>query len=123
MIQKVVAAMTRNRRKFNTYVKDRERMTKQALSAIQKKGPAAALEMCRLLAKEIDSDLYEKKPEHFFDISWLAEFQVCLERAVSVLDRNVTQVGGLSGTAAALPLRQGPACGLPTPQLQRLRYC
>jgi hypothetical protein len=89
--------MTPNRRKFTTYVKDRERMAKQALSAIQKKGPAAALEMCRVLANEIDSDLYEKKPEHFFDISWLAEFQVCLERAVSVLDKNVTQVASLSG--------------------------
>jgi hypothetical protein len=105
MIQKAAVAMTRNRRKFTTYVKDRERMTKQALSAIQKKGPAAALEMCRLLAKEIDSDLFKKKPEHFFDISWLAEFQVCLERAVSVLDGNVMQVGSLSGTVAALPLR------------------
>ena len=97
MVQNVTVGMTRNRRRFNTYVKDRERMTRQALSAIQKKGSAAALEMCRVLANEIDSDLYEKKPEHFFDISWLAEFQVCLERAVSVLDENVTQVGSLSG--------------------------
>ena len=48
------------------------------------------------LANEIDSDLYEKKPDHFFDISWLAEFQLCLERAVSVLDKNVTQVASLS---------------------------
>jgi hypothetical protein len=97
MVQKVAVGMTRNRRTFSTYVKDRERMTKQALSAIQKKGPVSALEACRVLAKEIDSDLYEKKPEHFFDISWLAEFQVCLERAVSVLDNNVTQVASLSG--------------------------
>jgi hypothetical protein len=97
MVGKAAAGMTPNRRKFTTYVKDRERMAKQALSAIQKKGPAAALEMCRVLANEIDSDLYEKKPEHFFDISWLAEFQVCLERAVSVLDKNVTQVASLSG--------------------------
>jgi hypothetical protein len=123
MVGKAAAGMTPNRRKFTTYVKDRERMAKQALSAIQQKGPAAALEMCRVLANEIDSDLYEKKPEHFFDISWLAELQVWLERAVSVLDENLTQVGSLSGTVAALPLRQGPACGLPTPQLQRLRHC
>jgi hypothetical protein len=50
-----------------------------------------------VLAKEIDSDLYGKKPEHFFDISWLAEFQVCLERAASVLDKNVTQVASGRG--------------------------
>ncbi len=97
MVPKAAVGMTPNRRKFNTYVKDRERMTKQALSAIQKKGPAAALETCRVLAKEIDSDLYGKKPEHFFDISWLAEFQVCLERAASVLDKNVRQVASGRG--------------------------
>ena len=95
MVRKAVG-MTPNRRKFATYVKDRERMAKQALSAIQKEGPAAALETCRALANEIESDLYEKKPDHFFDISWLAEFQLCLERAVSVLDKNVTQVASLS---------------------------
>jgi hypothetical protein len=103
MATKAAVGMTPNRRKFNTYVKDRERMTKQALSAIQEKGPAAALESCRVLAKEIDSDLFRKKPEHFFDISWLAEFQVCLERAASVLDKNVRPVangrGGSSATA------------------------
>jgi hypothetical protein len=103
MVPKAAVGMTPNRRKFNTYVKDRERMTKQALSAIQEKGPAAALESCRVLAKEIDSDLYRKKPEHFFDISWLAEFQVCLERAASELDKNVRPVasgrGGSSATA------------------------
>jgi hypothetical protein len=103
MATKAAVEMTPNRRKFNTYVKDRERMTKQALSAIQKKGPAAALELCRVLAKEIDSDLDGKRPEHFFDISWLAEFQVCLERAASVLDENVREVAseclGSSATA------------------------
>jgi hypothetical protein len=103
MAIKAAVGMPPNRRKFNSYVKDRERMTRQALSAIQKKGPAAALETCRLLARKIDSDLYAKKPEHFFDISWLAEFQVCLERAASVLDKNVKEVasgcGGPSATA------------------------
>jgi hypothetical protein len=92
MVQKAAVAMTRNRKKFNTYVKDRERMTKQALSAIQKNGPAAALEKCRVLAKQIESGLHGKKPEHFFDVSWLAEFQVCIERAAFVLDKDARQV-------------------------------
>jgi hypothetical protein len=79
-----------NRRKFKAYLKDRERLTKKALSAIQKIGPAAVLETCRVLADQINTDLCGKRPEHFSDILWLAEFQVCLERAALVLKKDAS---------------------------------
>jgi hypothetical protein len=74
-------------------------MTEEALSAIQKEGPAIALETCRVLAQEIDSGLWDKQPEHFCNILWLAEFQVSLERAAFVLDENIRQVASGSGTS------------------------
>ena len=101
MVAKTAAAAAAApiRRSFTTYVEDRERMTKQAFSAIQKEGPAVALETCRALAQEIDSGLWDKQPEHFCNILWLAEFQVSLERAAFVLDENVRQVASGSGTS------------------------
>jgi hypothetical protein len=73
--------------KFEKYVKSRERKVKRALSEIEKRGVAAALDKCRVLAEQIDGDLRNKKRSHLFnDISLLAEFQVSIERAASVLD-------------------------------------
>src|SRR5258708_12086434 len=92
MVAKTAAAAAPIRRSFTTYVEDRERMTKQAFSAIQKEGPAVALETCRVLAQEIDSGLWDKKPEDFCNILWLAEFQVCLEPAAFLLHENIRQV-------------------------------
>ena len=73
--------------KFEKYVKSRERKIKRALSEIEKRGAASALDTCRVLAEQIDGDLRNKKHRHLFNnISLLAEFQVSIERAASVLD-------------------------------------
>jgi hypothetical protein len=51
----------------------------------------AALDRCRVLAEQIDGDLRNKKCRHLFNnISLLAEFQVSIERAASVLDSIAT---------------------------------
>jgi hypothetical protein len=72
---------------FKTYVKGRERKVKRTLSDIDKRGVAAALERCRILADHINRDFRNKKLRHLVnDISSLAEFQVAIERAASVLD-------------------------------------
>ena len=77
--------------KFEKYVKSRERKIKRALSEIEKRGAAAALDKCRVLAEQIDGDLRNKKHRHLFNnISLLAEFQVSIERAASVLDAIAT---------------------------------
>jgi len=77
--------------KFEKYVKSRERKIKRALSEIEKRGAAAALDKCRVLAEQIDGDLCNKKRRHLFNnISLLAEFQVSIERAASVLDAIAT---------------------------------
>jgi hypothetical protein len=74
--------------KFQEYVNSRERKIKRALSEIEKRGAAAALDKCLVLAEQIDSDLGNKKLRELFDnISLLAEFQVSIERAASVLGR------------------------------------
>jgi hypothetical protein len=73
--------------KFEKYVKSRERKIKRALSEIEKRGAAAALDKCRVLAEQIDGDLRNKKLRHLLNnSSLLAEFQVSIERAASVLD-------------------------------------
>jgi hypothetical protein len=73
--------------KFEGYVNSRERKIRRALSEIEKRGAAAALDKCRVLAEQIDGDLGNKKLRELFNnISLLAEFQVSIERAASVLD-------------------------------------
>jgi hypothetical protein len=73
--------------KFEKYVNSRERKIKRALSEIEKRGAAAALDKCRALADQIDGDLRHKRLRNLFNsISLLAEFQVSIERAASVLD-------------------------------------
>jgi coenzyme F420-reducing hydrogenase alpha subunit len=77
--------------KFEKYVKSRERKIKRALSEIEKRGAAAALDKCRVLAEQIDGDLRNKKRRHLFNnIALLAEFQVSIERAASLLDSIAT---------------------------------
>jgi hypothetical protein len=71
-------------RTFRSYAEHQERMKKKALSTIEENGVGAALERCRALAERIAAELREKKPEEL-DIAALAEFQVSLERAASVL--------------------------------------
>jgi hypothetical protein len=68
-----------------SYLEDRQRRTRRSLSAIEKVGTKAALNRCRELARQIQSDLLNKKPEQFLDLLCLADFQVSLERAASGL--------------------------------------
>jgi hypothetical protein len=76
---------------FEKYVKSRARKINRALSEIEKRGAAAALDKCRVLAGQIDGDLGNKKRRHLFNnIALLAEFQVSIERAASLLDSIAT---------------------------------
>jgi hypothetical protein len=69
------------------------------LSAIEKAGIEAALDRCRALAHQIRGDLRNKSPEHLVSIWSLADFQVSLERAASVLEqksrRSLQKNGGI----------------------------
>jgi hypothetical protein len=84
MAQAAVATKAVNFRTFKTYIEDRERNERKAISLIEEDGIAAALERCRMLAAQIDAELSRKKPEQL-KLRLLAEFQVSLERAASVL--------------------------------------
>jgi hypothetical protein len=56
-----------------------------SLDAIEKPAVEAALNRCRVLAAKIESELHNKKPEHFVDKLSLADFYASLERAADVL--------------------------------------
>jgi hypothetical protein len=84
----MVQIETVNFRKFKTYADDRERKERKALSVIEENGIAAALERCRALTDRINTELGGKKPGHL-NIASLAEFQVALERAASVLNEQL----------------------------------
>jgi hypothetical protein len=74
------------------------------LSAIEKAGIEAALDRCRALAQQIRGDLRNKSPEHLVSIWSLADFQVSLERAASVLEqksRRLPQKKGGNGRGRA----------------------
>jgi hypothetical protein len=90
--------------KFEEYIKSRERKIKRALSEIEKRGAAAALDRCRVLADQINGDFRNKKLRHLFNnISLLAEFQVSIERAASVLDGIATRKANGAGRAEREP--------------------
>jgi uncharacterized protein YjaG (DUF416 family) len=72
---------------FKSYLNERQRMTTATLSAIERAGIEAALDRCRALAHRIHGDLRNRKPEHFVSLWSLADFQVSLERAASVLEQ------------------------------------
>jgi uncharacterized protein YjaG (DUF416 family) len=72
---------------FKSYLNDRQRMTTATLSAIERAGIEAALDRCRALAHRIHGDLRDKRAEHFISVWSLADFQVSLERAASVLEQ------------------------------------
>jgi len=74
---------------FEAYLEDRKRRTRTSFSAIEKAGTEAALNRCRALARQIQSDLVNKKPEQFVNLLSLADFQVSLERAALVLEQEV----------------------------------
>jgi hypothetical protein len=88
MARTATAERTVKFRTFRSYAEHQGRMKERALSSIEQSGIAAALERCCLLAGRIDAELREKKPERL-DIAALAEFQVSLERAASVLNEQL----------------------------------
>ena len=60
MVQAAIATRTVNFRKFKTYVEDRARNERRALSVIEENGVATAFERCRMLARLINADLSMK---------------------------------------------------------------
>ena len=55
------------------------------LDATEKAGTEGALNRCRTLAAQIESELRNKRPEHFVDKLSLADIHASLERADGVL--------------------------------------
>jgi hypothetical protein len=74
-------------KKRSTGLEDREQMTEKALAAIQRTGPAAALERCSRLANQIDAELSQRKLEDVIEPSAAADLQAFLERAAAVLKK------------------------------------
>jgi hypothetical protein len=93
MSKNLEAPMLKSERisEFERYLKERNRRTSTALSVIEKAGTEAALDRCRTLAHQIQTDLRHKKPEHFMNVMSLADFQVSLERAASVLKHQTSR--------------------------------
>jgi glutathione S-transferase len=56
-----------------------------SLDATEKAGTEAALNRCRTLAAQIESELRNKRPGHFVDKWSLADFYISLEHAAAVL--------------------------------------
>jgi hypothetical protein len=70
------------------YVKGQKLKIERKLSDIEKRGAAGALDRCRVLADEINRELHTTKVRQLVDDpSLLAELQVAIERAASVLGR------------------------------------
>jgi hypothetical protein len=63
------------------------------LDATEKAAVEAALNRCRTLAAKIESDLRNKRPEHFVDELALADLYASLERAADVLAQKTRQSG------------------------------
>jgi hypothetical protein len=62
-----------------------------SLDANEKAALKSALNRCRVLAGQIESELCNRKPEHFVDKLSLADFYASLERAADVLRRKSRQ--------------------------------
>jgi hypothetical protein len=77
-----------------------------ALDAREKAAAEGALNRCRALADQIESELCNRKPEHFVDKLSLADFYASLERAADVLRQksrravNNTPASALMGSQA-----------------------
>jgi hypothetical protein len=82
-------------------LKDRELSFKRSLSAIEQRGTEGLLDRRRVLADQIDRDLRDQKPGHFVNIPSLADFQISLEHAASLLEEN-TEVHPQSTEPASL---------------------
>jgi hypothetical protein len=56
-----------------------------SLDATEKAAVEAAVSRCRVLARQIESELRKKRSEHFVDKSFLADFYASLGHAADVL--------------------------------------
>jgi hypothetical protein len=73
-----------NLSEFELYLQEVQRRSRRSLSEIEKLGTEGALDRCRALASQVQSSLH-KMSDHTIDMHALADFQVSLERAASVL--------------------------------------
>jgi hypothetical protein len=64
-----------------------------SLDARERAALEAALKRCCVLAAKIESELCNRKPEHFVDKLALADFYASLERAADVLGQKTRQSG------------------------------
>jgi hypothetical protein len=71
---------------LDVYLQEQQSGRKRSLSEIEKVGTVGALKRCRDLARQIQAGLVNKRSEHLIHAEFLADFQVSLERAVSVLE-------------------------------------
>jgi glutathione S-transferase len=62
-----------------------------SLDASEKAAVESALNRCRRLVAQIESELRNKRPEHFVDKLSLADFYAFLEQAADVLGRKSRQ--------------------------------
>jgi hypothetical protein len=58
------------------------------MSSIEQRGTEGVLDRCRVLADQINRDLRDQKSGHFVNIPSLADFQISLEHAASLLEEN-----------------------------------
>jgi aspartate aminotransferase-like enzyme len=87
MVQEPIKARTRTVKPNEIYGKsdNQEQLIEEALSAIRKTGPAAALERCRMVADLIRAQLEAVNPEQFADTSSVSDLEAFLGRADAVL--------------------------------------
>jgi hypothetical protein len=76
---------------FEAYLEEQRRGIERSLSEIEKVGTDAALKRCQELACQIQSALLNRKPGDFGNILSLADLQVSLERAASLLEHKAGQ--------------------------------
>jgi hypothetical protein len=70
---------------FDSYLQEQQRGRKRSLSEIEKVG-TGALKRCRDLARQIQAGLVNKSSKSLIHAEFLADFQVSLERAASLLE-------------------------------------
>ena len=87
---------------FEAYLQDLLRRSRRSLYEIENKVTEEAVDRCRELARKINSVLLEKKINRRIDVSSLADFQVSLERAASVLS-DVFSASGMVGPGFPSP--------------------
>ena len=72
---------------FEVYLRESARRTKRSMFEIERTGTEAALNRCRELARQLQTELARKRTDDFVDTLSLADFQVSLERAAFVLEQ------------------------------------